>query len=118
MKYFILFFLFFGLSGLSVNAQTVNGIALSEIDAKYVRIVGTSKFLSTKVNVGIEFGQQNKAWNNKDTQIMGEDGKPMTLNSMIDAMNFLDGYGYEFLQAYAITVGQQNVYHYLMKKKE
>jgi hypothetical protein len=100
------------------RAQTVNGIPIAEIETEYALIVGISKFLSTKVNIEIEFGQHNKAWNNKDTQLIGEDGKPLTLNSMVDALNFMSQYNYEFLQAYAITVGNQNVYHYLMKKKE
>jgi len=36
---------------------------------------------------------------------------------MIDALNFMSKNEYEFVQAYALTVGNQNVYHYLMKKK-
>jgi hypothetical protein len=40
---------------------------------------------------------------------------------MIDALNFMNSFGYELDQAYAITVdkvfGKQTVYHYLLIKK-
>jgi hypothetical protein len=37
---------------------------------------------------------------------------------MVDALNFMSDNGYEFVTAYAITVGNSNVYHFLMKKKD
>jgi len=36
---------------------------------------------------------------------------------MIDAMNFMGAKGWEFVQAYVVTVGKQNVYHWLLKKE-
>ena len=82
-----------------------------------MQIVGTSKMLSTKVNINIDFGQENKFFTGNDTQVKDENGKLMVFNSMVDALNFFGNYGYEFEQAYAITVGGQNVYHYLMRKR-
>ncbi len=36
---------------------------------------------------------------------------------MIDALNFMTKDGWEFVQAYAFSVGQSgNVYHYLLKR--
>ena len=99
-----------------VEAQTVNGTKISEIDVEYIRIVGTKKMLSNKVNIDIEFGQLNKVWSTKDTQIKNASGKRMTFNSMIDALNFMSSNGYDFVQAYTLTIGNQNVYHYLMRK--
>jgi len=99
-------------------SQTINGVELSEIDVEYVRIVGTAKLLSKKVTIQLDFGQETKFWTAaKDTVIKDENGKPLTLNSMIDALNFMGKNGYEFLDSYVITVGSQNVYHYLLKKK-
>lgn len=98
--------------------QTVNNIPLKEINVDYIQIVGTSKLLSTKVTIEIDFGQRNKMFNFNDTSLKDENGKPVELNSMIDALNFMCKNGYEFVQAYAITVGSQNVYHYLMRKKQ
>lgn len=103
----------------SLHAQTVNDIPLKDIDVEYVQIVGTSKFLTTKLTVEIDFGQHNKIFSDKDTRIKDADGKNMVFNSMIDALNFMTKNGYEFVQAYAISVANnQNVYHYLLRKKK
>lgn len=99
-------------------AQTVNDVPLKDIDVEYVRIVGSAKLLSTKVTIQIDFGQHDKLFKSKDTQIRDENGKLLTLNSMVDALNFMSKYGYEFEDAYAISVGGTNVYHYLMRKKK
>jgi hypothetical protein len=105
----------FGLS--SLYSQTVNDIPIKDIDVDYIQIVGTAKLLSNKVTIEIDFGQENKFWNAKDTQVKDENGKLVVFNSMIDALNFLSKNGYEFLDAYAITIGNQNVYHYMLKKR-
>ncbi|BDS15484.1 DUF6705 family protein [Aureispira anguillae] len=114
MKYVTI--LFFMISVSICNAQTVSGKKIEDIDAKYIRIVGTAKFLSTKVVVDIEFGQHNKMFDNNDTKILDKNGKPKVFNSMVEAMNFMANFGYKFVSAYAITVNNQNVYHYLMER--
>lgn len=108
----------FGLLLSNLNAQTVNDIPINEIDVEYIQIVGTSKLLSNKVTIQIDFGQENKYWSNKDTQVKDENGKLVVFNSMIDSLNFLSENGYEFVNAYAITLGNQNVYHYILKRKD
>jgi hypothetical protein len=102
----------------SVNAQTVNGKPIAEINAEYIQIVGISKLFSKKVNVNIDFGQVDKMFSAKDTQIKDENGRMTTFNSMIDALNFMSENGYEFVNAYAITISNQNVYHYMLRKKK
>lgn len=116
-KYFFLFFIATICLFQNVNAQTVNDIPIKDIDVEYVQIVGTAKLMSTKVNIGIHFGQHDKIFKSKDTQVKDENGKIMIFNSMIDALNFMGKNGYEFLQAYAFSVGNQNVYHYLLRRK-
>ncbi len=100
------------------KAQTVNDIPISEIDVEYVQIVGTAKLLSNKVTIQIDFGQENKVFKTKDTQVRDKDGRLMVFYSMIDALNFMSKNGYDFVEAYAVTIGNQNVYHYLLKKRE
>lgn len=115
----ILFSVFFSLCfTLSAFSQTVNGVPISEIDVEYVRIVGEARLLSTKVKVHLEFGQHNKWFKDSDTKIMDSDGKALILNSMVDALNFMDKAGYEFISAYAVQVDDRNVYHYLMRRKK
>ena len=104
---------------LGAQSQTVNDIPLKDIDVNYVEIVGTSRVLSSKLTVEIDFGQENKLFSSaKDTRIKDASGKNMIFNSMIDALNFMTTNGYEFVQAYAVAVSNQNVYHYLLKRKK
>ncbi|HEY0067614.1 MAG TPA: hypothetical protein VGB46_09625 [Flavisolibacter sp.] len=103
---------------LNASSQTVNDIPIKDIDVEYVQIVGTSRLLSSKLTIEIDFGQENKLFSSdKDTRVKDANGKNMIFNSMIDALNFMTKSGYEFVQAYAISVSNQNVYHYLLRKK-
>jgi hypothetical protein len=98
-------------------SQTVNGVPLKDIDVEYVQIVGTARGAwSQKVKIDINFGQKLKAFTSEDTEIKDENGKELKLNSMIDALNFMVENKYEFVTAYAITILNQNVYHFLLRK--
>lgn len=99
------------------NAQTINGTKLADIKSSYVEIVGTSNIMGTRVIISLDFGQAVNIWKGKDDVIMDDSGKMMKFNTMIDALNFMTKYGYEFTAAYAVTMGNQNVYHYLLHKK-
>ena len=103
----------------SGHSQTVNDIPIKDIDVEYVQIVGTSKLFSNKLSIEIDFGQENKLFSSdKDTRVKDVNGKNLIFNSMIDALNFMTQNGYEFVQAYAFSVSNQNVYHYLLRKKK
>jgi hypothetical protein len=110
-------FLFLTISS-SLFGQTVNGIPLKDINVEYVEIVGTSKLFSNDVTIEIDFGQKDKIFKTKDTRIVGADGKDLVFHSMVDALNFMCENGYSFLTAYALTVGNQNVYHFLLQKND
>lgn len=79
----------------------------------YCEILGTQKFLSNKVTVNVDFGQNTRF--GEDTRLRDETGKVIVFNSMVDAMNWMGGQGWEFVQAYVVTVQNQNVYHWLLK---
>ena len=38
-------------------------------------------------------------------------------SKMIDVLNYISSDGWEFVNSYVITIGNQNVYHWLCKKK-
>jgi hypothetical protein len=116
MKYLLITLLLpFSFSSFS---QTVNDIPIKDIDVQYIEIVGTGKIFSTKLTIQIDFGQHDKVFRTKDTQVKDLDGKLMIFNSMVDAMNFFGTNGYEFEQAYVVTVSNSNIYHYLMRKEQ
>lgn len=82
----------------------------------YCQLVGTANFTMTKITVEIDFGQARK-WTERKKRLTGEDGKPIKFNSMVDAMNYMGSMGWEFVQAYTVTVQNQHVYHWLLKKE-
>lgn len=106
MKKFLLFTLF--ILSISFKAQETPKYV-------YAEIVGTSKFLSKKVIVEIDYGQATGFW--ESNRMKNSDGSNKDFNSMVDAMNYMGALGWEFQQAYVVTIGQQNVYHWLMRKE-
>lgn len=81
----------------------------------YAEIVGMANFGGNKIaSVNIDFGQAKKY--GEDIRLRNEDGSVKKFNSMVDAMNWMGSMGWEFVQAYVVAVGNQNVYHWLLKK--
>lgn len=105
-----LFLLLMICTGMASSAQE-----FTEPKYVYAEILGMERFLSKKVAITIDYGQIESIW--QDARLRTEDGKVRVFNSMVDAMNFMGAMGWEFQQAYVITVGNQNVYHWLLKKE-
>lgn len=102
---------------LLIMAVMAFGLAQAQNPHKvYCELLGQAKLFSSKVTVTVDFGQ-NQWQNNK---LVDENGKNITFNSMVDAMNFMGELGWEFEQAYVITIGSgassQNVYHWLLSR--
>ena len=98
------------------DAQSVNDVKIKDFKTEYVQIVGISRFMSNKVTINVDYGQERKFFGSQI--IKDENGNEVIFNGMIAAMNFFKKHGYEFKQAYVITVGNQNVYHWLLEKEE
>lgn len=88
----------------SANAQT----------KVYCEIHATQLPLKKSVSIQIDFGQKVKAF--QADGLVDENGKALVFNSTIDAINHMASLGWEVEQTYAVTLGQQNVYHYLLSK--
>lgn len=100
--------------GHSTVAQTQELVKPSRF--MYCELVGTQKFLSLKVTIMVDFGESKNIW--RDNRLKDEvTGKVQVFNSMVDALNYMGENGWEFAQAYVVTIGQQNVYHWLLKKE-
>lgn len=100
-------------------AQTINGIPIQNLDVEYLQIIGSSVYMSSKVKISIDIGQRTKLMssNNDTARLKDKNGEVLVFNSIIDALNFMAGYGYEFVQSNILVEGGQNVFYYLMKKK-
>lgn len=107
---------------LSLNfsfSQTVNGFALNEIPSEYIELVGAAKMLKIhQVQLYVDYGQISKMSEQKNGWVIGEDGKKMSFNGMMGAVNLLSENGWEYVNNYAIMSGSNNVYRYLMRRKD
>lgn len=102
--------LLFCVSFLSLSAQNTY--------KAYAELLGFQKGLfSRQVKVNVDFGQNVSFWKQGDMRIVDENGKDVVFNSMVDAMDFMGQRGWEFVQAYVVTEGNQNVYHWLLVKE-
>ena len=113
---FTLTFLF----SLSSFSQYLNGAPIEELDEEYIQIVGTEKFLKpNQVTIKVMFGQVEK---NKDLPLANlytdeTQKKLYPINGMVGALNFFSKYGYEYIDAYAVSTQYSNVYHFLLRKR-
>lgn len=101
---------------LTVLILLISLSAYSQDTPKYVycELVGMAKLFSTKVTVAVDYGEDKSF---QDTRIKDETGKVATFNSMVDALNYMGTKDWQFVQAYVVAYGSQNVYRWLLKKK-
>ncbi|MCB0595448.1 MAG: hypothetical protein KDD28_15255 [Phaeodactylibacter sp.] len=94
---------------------SVEGVDINALDIKYCELRGyNTSTLSQKVSIVIDYGQEFKAF--KPQVIRGEDGKPVVFNTMVDALNFMEKNGWEYLNSHAVAGA--GVYNYLLRRKE
>lgn len=106
--------LMFALTGKS--QVIVDDVNINDLDIKYVELVGQSKINPTKIKVIVDYGQP---FSFKSQAIRGAEGEKAAFNSMIDALNFMDANGWEFVSNYVIVSASGEVTtRYILKKKE
>lgn len=81
----------------------------------YCELLGSQKLFSSKLTIRVDYGQE-KGWF-QDLRIKDENGKVETFNSMVDGLNYMGSQGWDCLQAYVVTTNNNNVYHWLQRKK-
>lgn len=82
---------------------------------EYCIILATSNLLGTKVTITVDHGQAVKLFKNTGA-VRDDQGNMKKFNTVVDALNYMNEDGWLFVNAYVVTVGQQNVYHYMMKR--
>jgi len=96
---------------------SVEGVDINKLDIKYCQLLGYNKSLvGQKIIVVVDYGQKFKAFQSQ--LIKGPDGKAVVFNTMIDALNFMENNGWEYVNNYAISTGNNSTYHFLLRKKE
>jgi len=125
MKKLFLTLAFIGFMIIGFNQKTYSQqqkqIQSDTIQYVYCEIVGTGKLMSNKVTIEIDFGEFKSIWTDNRLKDPAT-GKRKVFNGMIDAVNYMGNMGWEFVQAYVVSIntgtGYQNVYHYLLKKSK
>ena len=124
MKQIILGFLFAIFAQMSFSQVSTNDIKKDSVSItkKYVycEIVGEESLFSSKVKVDVDYGQNVSFWS-QDRRLRDENGKSIKFNSMVDALNYMGEFGWEFVQAYVVTTTytdkkSNNVLHWLLRK--
>jgi len=83
---------------------------------EYCMIIATAKLFSTKVIITIDHGQETSYFGDKGV-LKTDDGKVMSFNSVIDALNYMSTQGWYFVNAYALSEGSQGkVLNYVMRR--
>jgi hypothetical protein len=77
----------------------------------YCILIASEKLLSNKVNVRVDYGHF------KDRGVKDESGEIGSLDSIVDALNFMSQKGWKFVNAYPMTLAGSNVYHYVLKRE-
>ena len=99
-----------------ISSQTVNGLPVEDIPAKYVEIVATSKvFKLFQVTIYLDYGQIGKMNEIKKGHLIGDNGKPMSFNGVMGALNVLNQKGFNYISQYTVSSGGSNVYHLLLE---
>lgn len=115
MKKVVLITLFACMSFLGFAQEKTEELSQSKAKEEYCMILATAKLLSTKVNISVDFGQAWSFWKDKRS-LKDASGKKLEFDSVIDALNYMSSEGWEFVNAYSLTVGNSNVLHYVMKR--
>lgn len=105
------------LAGFSADPQAVAAEPVQKIPRteEYCLVLATQKFLSTKVVIAVDFGQARSYF--QDNRAKDAYGNVQNFNSVIDALNYMNSLGWEFVNAYSVTMSSSNVYHYLMRRR-
>jgi hypothetical protein len=82
---------------------------------QYCQIIATPRFLSNKVTIDIDFGEEKSFW--ADTRLRNYDGKLKKFNTVIDALNFMGKEGWIFINAYPVKTGDVERYHFGFRKQ-
>ena len=70
--------------------------------------------LNGKVSVSIDYGQQHQLLSRN--LYRAAEGRPVEFNSEIDALNWLNTQGWEFVNAY-VTGGDSSISYYVMRRR-
>ncbi|MDD2243232.1 MAG: hypothetical protein VB024_09555 [Dysgonamonadaceae bacterium] len=110
-KLFLILALFIGSCSIA-NAQFVNEVPLSQLDADYVRIwADNGPVLSSKVTVRIDYGQSGRI-----PQITDERRRALSFNGMMAVLNMMSKQGFELIEVVRDSKDEMEMFY--LKRKD
>ncbi|HEX2532804.1 MAG TPA: hypothetical protein VHK69_03655 [Chitinophagaceae bacterium] len=101
------------------RAQSVNGVPLKDLDMEYIDMTVDVRPLTTKLRLVLDIGQETKLLDgNRYGRVKDGKGEELLFHSRIDALNFMDRFGYELHLAYAVTESNSTEHHYILRRKK
>ena len=101
-----------------VFALSASFASLAQTDTtkieQYCQIIATPRLLSNKVTINIDFGEEKSFWS--ENRLKTYDGKLKKFNTIIDALNFMGKEGWSFINAFPVSNGNIELYHFAFKK--
>lgn len=95
----------------------VDGVNINSLSIQYCEIHGYgAAFFNNKIVISIDYGQR-VGWGDHSL-IKNSSGESINFNSMIDALNFMEKSGWEYINNYVVSNGQSLYYTYLLKRKK
>ena len=95
----------------------VEDVDINDLGIKYCQLIGVNESpFDQQFVIDIDYGQKFKPFQSQ--LVKGSDGKAVIFNNMIDALNFMEENGWEYINDYAVSPGGNLIYHYLLKRKK
>lgn len=106
-KLFLLVLMVSSLSAFSQDSTKVE---------QYCRLVAIGKLFSNRVNIDVDFGDERKFFS--DNRLRDEEtGRIKKFNTVVDALNYLGSQGWTLINAFPVTEGSSNTYHFYFRKQ-
>ncbi|MES2760945.1 MAG: hypothetical protein V4677_02015 [Bacteroidota bacterium] len=94
----------------------VDNIDINTLDIKYCEIIGYDfEMKNGSMIITLDYGQTYVA--GVSMKIQDSEGKNIVFNSMMDALNFMEKSGWEYVNQYGVGSNSKKVYRILLKRR-
>ena len=98
----------------------VEGVNINALpNVKYCQLLGYNEgWFKKKIIISVDYGQEFVPFS-QGMRITDQSAKPIVFNSMIDALNFMENNGWEYVNQNSVSSnGGGYVYHFLLKRMQ
>ncbi len=117
MKHFLLIVFFVGMGSIAYSQILIKGENINNLPIHYIEIVGQSNIWGTKVRIQVDFGQKYGHWG--VDKLTDSSGKPLKLNTMMEALNLFYHNGWKYLDSYIYRSSPeaQPTIHFILERR-